>query len=73
VQELLASGKIKQISYAKVHKSKRKKQDRYGERGVGVKPTRAGELLKMDTMHVITPSGEKQYFISAINAHTRRA
>jgi len=57
-----------------VHKGtrKRKKQDRYGERGVGAKPTKAGELLKMDTMHVTTPGGEKQYFISAVDAHTRR-
>jgi len=73
VQELLASGKMKRISYAKVHKGRRKKQDHYGERGGGAKPTRAGELLKMDTMHVTTPSGEKQYFISVIDAHTRQA
>jgi len=75
VQELLASGKIKRITYAKVHKGKRKrkKQDRYGQRGVGAKPTRARELPKMDTMHVTTPRGEKQYFISVIDAHTQQA
>jgi len=72
VRDLLASGKIKRISYAKVQKGKRKQQDHYGERGDGAKPTRAGELLKMDTMHVTTPGGEKQYFISAVDAHTRR-
>jgi len=58
-----------------MHKGKRKweKQDRYAAHGVGAQPTRAGELLKMDTVHVITLSGERQYFISGVDAHTRKA
>jgi len=66
VQDLLESGKIKRISYARAHKGK--KQSRYDERGDGAKPTRAGELLKMDTLHVTTPSGER----SASSARSTR-
>jgi len=74
VQEILASDKIKRISFAKVHKSKRKrkKQERYGECWISAKPTGAVELFKMDTVHMNTPSGEKLYFISAVDAHTRQ-
>jgi len=72
-----ASGEIVPIRFRKDPEArkgtrKRNRKLRYGKRGIPAKGSRMGQPVKMDTMHVGLPCGEKIYYISAVDVYLRR-
>jgi len=73
-KELPASGEIVPIRFRKDPEArkgtrKRNRKLRYGKRGIPAKGSRMGQPVKMDTMHVGLPCGEKIYYISAVDVY----